>query len=194
MNFYKELHPNRPFFYFLAISIIILLGVYYYSQLFVIELDEIPQTEIQSQITDETADWKTYRNEEYGFEFKYPTEWVVRDNSSVSTDLLYLTLTTSMGGSSSIKITNIPFNSTIPQVLSGITLPLNLTKLELAGKPALRYDTAHDGCGSENLEIDLWQKVLSISVAGCDGDNPISLDNDDVQKIISTFNFFTPSQ
>ena len=26
-------------------------------------------------IEDETADWKTYRNEEYGFEIKYPKEW-----------------------------------------------------------------------------------------------------------------------
>jgi len=26
-------------------------------------------------VKDETANWKTYRNEEYGFEFKYPKEW-----------------------------------------------------------------------------------------------------------------------
>ena len=28
------------------------------------------------QISDETAGWKTYRNEEYGFEFKYPENFV----------------------------------------------------------------------------------------------------------------------
>src|SRR3989338_3223463 len=30
----------------------------------------------------DTADWKTYRNEEYGFEFKYPGEWVFEENGN----------------------------------------------------------------------------------------------------------------
>lgn len=29
------------------------------------------------QIVNETDNWKTYRNEEYGFEFKYPSDWEV---------------------------------------------------------------------------------------------------------------------
>lgn len=29
-----------------------------------------------SSTDDETADWKTYTNEEYGFSFKYPKDWV----------------------------------------------------------------------------------------------------------------------
>lgn len=31
----------------------------------------------KTPIADETSDWKTYRNEEYGFEFKYPANWEV---------------------------------------------------------------------------------------------------------------------
>jgi len=31
--------------------------------------------ETQFKITNETANWKTYRNDEYGFEFKYPAEF-----------------------------------------------------------------------------------------------------------------------
>lgn len=32
-----------------------------------------------NQVVDETANWETYRNEEYGFEFKYPSSWQLYD-------------------------------------------------------------------------------------------------------------------
>jgi hypothetical protein len=34
-----------------------------------------PAVNNQPPISDETADWKTYTNEQYGFEMKYPSDW-----------------------------------------------------------------------------------------------------------------------
>jgi len=35
----------------------------------------IPQPPTQPIPPEEPADWRLYRNEEYGFEFRYPEEW-----------------------------------------------------------------------------------------------------------------------
>lgn len=39
----------------------------------------VPQTDTQVQSNAELADWKTYRNEEYGFEVRYPSEYVISE-------------------------------------------------------------------------------------------------------------------
>ena len=43
-----------------------------------ISLNQFPELKKpEKPIQDETADWKTYRNEEYGFEVKYPKDWYI---------------------------------------------------------------------------------------------------------------------
>lgn len=43
------------------------------------------QTGQTSQTIDETANWKTYTNTQYGFEFKYPKEYVIKDGDNYAT-------------------------------------------------------------------------------------------------------------
>lgn len=43
-------------------------------------------TEQQQVQTDPMSDWKTYANAEYGFEFKYPSDWVFKDFSNADTN------------------------------------------------------------------------------------------------------------
>lgn len=43
--------------------------------------------------TDETANWKTYTNDEYGFSFKYPGDWTITNNNPGRTGSVNYNLT-----------------------------------------------------------------------------------------------------
>src|SRR3989344_1778319 len=89
---HRIVHPNRGMLYFLAISIAILLGVYYAAQRYVIdeEARDVEASFINAQSVKNTdalreeniQNWKTYRNEQYGFEFKYPEDISLKTDTS----------------------------------------------------------------------------------------------------------------
>ena len=65
----------------IAIAIILLLAVsvggitlWQYSEM---QSEKIKPVALKSFEKDETADWKIYLNEEYGFEVEYPSEWII---------------------------------------------------------------------------------------------------------------------
>jgi hypothetical protein len=44
----------------------------------ILSLTKFPEIKKPEKVVEEeTADWKTYRNEEYGFEIKYPEDWEI---------------------------------------------------------------------------------------------------------------------
>ncbi|OGF62869.1 hypothetical protein A2662_00305 [Candidatus Giovannonibacteria bacterium RIFCSPHIGHO2_01_FULL_45_33] len=47
-----------------------------------VENEEWMRQQEAKRLEAEIATWKTYRNEEYGFEFKYPSDWMINNNSS----------------------------------------------------------------------------------------------------------------
>jgi hypothetical protein len=65
------------FFVALALSLAIIIGSFWYANNKRIENLKDEQAFLQSQqvTSDPLANWKTYRNEEHGFEFKYPGDW-----------------------------------------------------------------------------------------------------------------------
>src|SRR3989344_3791543 len=65
-----------------AAILIVMVAALVYVVLTQKNLSTVVENESQSSSSDETADWKTYRNEEYGFEFRYPEEWTLMDRQS----------------------------------------------------------------------------------------------------------------
>ncbi len=72
---------------FLAIAIIVSLGAMlgvtgYLAKNKAVKIQQpqvSPAAEPAKSVEDETADWKTYRNEEHGFEFKYPLNYKINE-------------------------------------------------------------------------------------------------------------------
>jgi len=58
-------------------------------------IDPVVETPVQNEPENviDTSDWKTYRNDEYGFEFKYPKDWKVEKRSGVNFDLSIVSIT-----------------------------------------------------------------------------------------------------
>jgi len=75
---------NRAFSKILILIIIIVLagGGISAWQYFGASRKEVKVPEVKTSeeiVQNETANWQTYRNDEFGFELKYPQGWVVRD-------------------------------------------------------------------------------------------------------------------
>jgi len=82
----KIQEPKKKFLIPLIIIIGVLIiggGIFAYFQFF----KEGVKTEGEEQ-KNETADWKTYKNEQYGFEFKYPSDWMVTEKDADKTDTI----------------------------------------------------------------------------------------------------------
>ncbi|MBU2635386.1 hypothetical protein KJ841_02860 [Patescibacteria group bacterium] len=60
------------------LAILIIVSAFLACGLVIWQYFGVPEEEMKGEVVkDETTDWKTYRNEEYGFEIKYPANWHV---------------------------------------------------------------------------------------------------------------------
>lgn len=81
-TFNKGIAPIIVIIIIVAIAIIGGGAVFYYTR------EVQPTTQMQQNTETEnnqTADWKTYTNTQYEFEFQYPKGWIINDNLTLNT-------------------------------------------------------------------------------------------------------------
>lgn len=97
---------NKVTWYSIVLAIVLYVGTFFIAFYLGMQLgvalesskSQIPMTNVQSnpnvQSSDtQTADWKTYRNDQYGFEFRYPGTYKLATEKNVS-DLVIIIGTT----------------------------------------------------------------------------------------------------
>jgi len=137
-----------------------------------------------SAVADETKDWQTYKNEQYGFEVRYPGDWTLAQNNTVSKDEEI----------SMLKNGSVAFHVSISQAKTTLDDWTNKLKTETSSKENLIFNglpavkmVFNDFPGAPNTESYYFIKnnnlySLSFTV-------PAVVDTLTENQILSTFKF-----
>ncbi len=167
---------------------------------------KLPQIEnripaVETEQKNETADWKTYTNEKYGFEIKYPNKWYFKEieRGIVEGGIYfsqYLPEEESGGTVFTNESLNISINQPAPQdsLLEFIENYLNLSasikfeieNIKIDGIDAIKIKVVCDGvgCGNPHWFVIKNNNVYIFS-SGLSSKNEIDI----YEKMISTFKF-----
>ncbi len=139
---------------------------------------------------DETANWKTYQNEKYGFEVKYPLDFTEQKAES---DTTLLSVTKTDRGSSYNFMIYIRKNYKVNQIISGVE---EAKEINIGDHLGYEYFYT-EGAGTSGVAlIQVGQDALSINF-DCIGDDHNFTSPDDKKiyvqgffdQILSTFKF-----
>ncbi|MBI4034083.1 MAG: hypothetical protein HY378_00860 [Candidatus Brennerbacteria bacterium] len=149
----------------------------------------------------EVEGWQTYRNEEYGFEFRYPNQFTKKQELTNWEGLdLWVSLKDKSDNSVNIALYGSVFD---PNNMSEIGGPIKfsdsgVSDIPVGNRKGYKYRIGDAGCVAEVMQAGFQNKTLKISFLYCHGADdpqnfiPIYENEGLINQILITFKFFEP--
>lgn len=171
---------------FSKIWIIVAFAILIAGGIFAWQYFGVPKEKPEEVVVDETANWQIYRNEEYGFEFKYPLSFeFVKPGQPFLENEVWLGYFNSKSGQLSITVKDQKLDSMNIYGTYGKKSLNDLKTLTVDNKIAYMYTEADAGCGVDVVNIPLNNSTFKLRFSYCEEQNIESYKN----QILSTFKF-----
>jgi len=186
-HFKKQLGFVLPLAILIVVVLIVagVVGYYFYKTSQEQKEAEVPKPE---QEIDETADWKTYRNDRYGYEVKYPNNWKVQEGGAPRSPTFSYHWNENIYCQFDIVVTPVDYGGEIAWYKEN---DYKETKYGIGGISAIRFNKSQVGKNSEPLDAIFFDKnsnYYRISLRTSTNKYEVGC-NDVFNQILSTFKF-----
>jgi len=110
----------------------------------------------QKTEVDETADWKTYTNDTYGYSGKYPKDWTFDDKTNASSKIAIIYSPTVAAQKKEIQDKNLAVGGPIAEV----TIYYYQSAKDLDGSTQKKYSTLSDAVNDSNFVSSVKETIL----------------------------------
>lgn len=186
------LKPPRKNGFLITLAFLLILtgifGVWYFSN----PLPEEDETNGSTMLTtNKFAGWKTYRNEEYGFEFKYPAKFKIA-SEKFQDNLVELDFIDQQLGQMYIKVVSKELKKNEIEDIYGFIDQSKIQEVNIGGRVAYKFHYGEISCGGTQIRIvNSSKNHFKIQFNDCDGQNLFVSDYE--YNILSTFKFISNS-